>query len=275
MMKRFVFLILLWSVGSSFSAPKNYYVIDGLHEDNSVIKLWYTVLGLLDEYDKGLSAGFEITFNQDGKHFSPECGSNWWDYYFAFNAIGSSDNSMIVRIPRYKRSVIRFNTVCTMSVERAHYLLKTYMHLQPSLQERFNYIKDIYWPQNIPVVGVYYQNQIMPGVQQSWSPVALSERVKQEAAEVGVCKILLFTAIEDFVIHFNNYFGSEYEYVLCFKNDEHTTPAQRGEHELLTLLLLAQCDLVIAPGSYQGTGAKMLNPALQLKELDIIPYALR
>ncbi len=272
-------------VVADIGTAKNYYSIDGLHEDNSVIKLWYTVLGLLDEYDKGLIAGFEIVFNHDGKHFSAERGANWWTYYFAFTSIGSSEQSEIIRLARYKRSIIRFNTACTMKPERAYYLLNTYVVIQPVLQERLNDIKARYWPNNTQdnkfVIGIYYQDTIMPEVQQSWTSRALYERVKEELEKMGVDKILLFSSFSDFAINFSNYFDVQspyhhlYDYVSCLQNTRETTPAQRGEHELLTLLLLSQCNLVIAPGSYQGIGAKMLNPGLELKELDIIPYAMR
>jgi hypothetical protein len=274
MIKHVLLLNIFCSIGLIFGGTKNYYIIDGRHEDNSVVKLWYTALGLLDEYDKGLNAGFAIVFNQEGKHFSAERGSNWWDYYFACNAVGSPEDGVPVRVPRYKRSTIRFNTVCTMSPTRAHYLLNRYMPLQPAVQERLNHIKAVYWPDDIPVIGVYYQNPIMPEVQQSWDPIALCKRVEQEAEQIGPCKILLFTHLEGFAATLNDYFGSRCDYISCLKNNAQTTPAQCGEHELLTVLLLAQCDTVIASGSYQGIGAKMLNPDLQLKELDTIPYAL-
>lgn len=165
MIKHLVFLILLCNAELLFSTTKNYYIIDGLHENDSVIQLWYTVLGLLDEYDKGLNAGFEIAFNQNGRYFNPQRGSNWWKYYFAFNTIGSPQNSATVRIPRYKRSIIQLNTLCTMPIERAHYLLQTYMLLEPTLQKRLHQIKKIYWPDNLPVIGVYYQKPLMPAVQ--------------------------------------------------------------------------------------------------------------
>jgi len=275
MNKYFALFFLLCSAASISNAAHNYYLIDGLHEDNNVIKIWYTALGLLDEYDKGLNAGFEILFNQNGKHFSAERGPNWWQYYFGFHAIGSSEHSAVLRIPRHKRSTIRFNTVCTMSVERGHYLLNTYMRLQPAMQEQLNQIKHDYWPKDIPVVGVYYQHPIIPEVQPPWDPVALCERVKHEVKDIGVCKIFLCTDLQDFAMSFKDHFGPQCVDIPHLRNDTSTTPAERGQHELLTLLLLAECNMVIAPGSYQGIGAKMLNPDLQLIELDTFPYALK
>lgn len=283
MKSKILFFFLLCNVGlflgnPSFASENNsldYYLIDGLHEDNSLIKVWFTALGLLDEYEQGHNAGFEISFDCNGKHYTADLGSNWWDYYFTFHSIGSPDQSNILRVPRYKRSIIRFKTACTMTSERGNYLLNKYMHIQPALKAQVNQIQQKYWPRNTPVVGIYYQKPIMPDVQPSWDPVVLCERVKQETKDIGECKFILFTSLEDFAMQFNPQFGSNCVRISCLTNDKFTSPAEYGEHELLTLLLLAQCDVVIAPGSYQGIGAKMLNPNLQLIELDTFPYAIK
>lgn len=271
--KRFLPWVLIFFVGVIFPHAHDYYVIDGAHEDNSAIKIWYTVLGLLDDYDNCRCDGFEISLGDQGKHFDVQRGLNWWSYYFAFHTIGSSEKSSIVRVPRYKRSVIRFKTVCTMSPERGNFLINKYMKLQPDLQATCNKIKHDYLLQEVPVVGVYYQNPIMPDVQQSWDPLVLCDRVKQEITEIGDCKICLFTDVAGYAEIFREYFGDQCMQISYLQNNEATSGAQRGEHEILTLLLLSQCDLVIAPGSYQSNGVKMLNPQLKIIELEPIPYA--
>jgi hypothetical protein len=278
MKKQFISFLLLiaCSVFSAFSDNSiNYYYIDGWHEDNCVIKIWYTALGLLDEYDRGLNSGFEIVFDHDGKHYFNDYGANWWDYYFDFNAIGSCKQVNKKRIPRYKRSIIRVKTACTMSAERGNYLFTKYMPLQDHLKEKLNQIKYELWPKDVPVVGVYYQNPIMSEVQHSYDPVSLSDRVKQEIKDIEPCKIFIFTEQKEFAKKFIDCCDSQCETISCLENDSSTMPAEKGEHELLTMLLLAQCDVVIAPGSYQGIGAKIINPALNLIELDTIPYALK
>lgn len=283
MNKKILLFFLLCNVrlifGNTSMASANnsldYYIIDGLHEDSSIIKVWYTTLGLLDEYDRGQNAGFEISFDCNGKHYSTERGPNWWDYYFTFHSVGSSDQCSVVRVPRYKRSILRFKTACTMAPERAHYLLNKYMHLQPALKNQLDTIRQKYWPQNISVVGIYSQKPIMPEVQPSWDPASLCSRVKQEMKNSGECKFILFSDLEDFANEFVSQFGSNCVRIPCLINSRFTSPAEQGEHELLTLLLLSQCDIVIAPGSYQGIGAKMLNPNLQLIELDTFPYAIK
>jgi hypothetical protein len=266
-------LLFLCAIRTSFGDNRNYYVIDGANEDNNVIKLWHTTIGLLDEYDRGVIAGFDISFNCNGKHFNAQRGPNWWEYYFAFHAIGLPEKSSVLRVPRYQRSVVRFKTVCTMSPERGNFLLNKYMTLQPAILEKIADIKQEYWPHNMPVVGVYYQKPIMPEVQQSWDPATLSNYVKESIKEIGECKICLLTDLEGFAETFSKQFASKLIRVQRLENNNQTLPDERGEHELLTLLMLAQCDIVIAPGSYQGIGAKMLNPALKLIELDTIPYA--
>lgn len=274
MNKYCAYFILLISMGSVLGNIQNYYLIDGLHEDNNVVKIWFTALGLLDEYDKGLNAGFEIKFDCTGKHFNPERGPNWWEYYFNFHSIGSPAQSSIQRVPRYKRSTLRFNTACTMSAERGHYLINKYMHLQPSLENQLEQIKFDYWSKDTPVIGIYYQNPIIAEAQRAWNPVELCDRVKEVIKNVGPCKIFFFTDLEDFATNFIKHFGPECMQIPCIKNTALTTAAERGEHELLTMFLLSQCSLVIAPGSYQSIGAKMINPALELIELDTFPYAL-
>lgn len=272
MKKYFLFGALLCAFFSAHSKPLSYYTIDGLYEDNGVIKLFYTVLHLLDQYDNGLIAGFEINFNENGKHFNPERGKNWWQYYFTFDRIGSSKDSIVKRVPRYKRSTMRFNTVCTMPKQRAHYLIRKYISLQSSVQKKFNCLKKDYWPDNKAVIGVYYQNPIMIEAQKSWTGIELCDLVKKEV-ENKDCIILLCTALDDIVRAFKNEFGSQVQYVSCLKNNATTPPDICGEHALLTILLLAECDEVIAPGSYQSIGVQMLNPTLPIIELDTIPYA--
>jgi hypothetical protein len=279
MIRHFLCFLLLGSVGSVFGYTQNYYLIDGQHEGNSVIKIWYTVLGLLDEFDKGENSGFEISFDGNGKYFSKDLGPNWWDYYFAFHAVGEPGESQVVRIPRYKRSTIRFKTVCTMAPERAGYLLNKYMRVQPAIEARLGAIKEEYFPHTIPVIGVYYQNPMMPEVQQSWDPIALADHVKGLIKDIVECKIYLFTDLEDFAnifcSRFGNQCGTQCMTIASLSNQDKASLAESGEHELLTLMLLAECDIVIAPGSYQGIGAKMLNPGLKLIELDAFPYALK
>lgn len=86
---------------------------------------------------------------------------------------------------------------------------------------------------------------------------------------------MLFTELQNIVKSFKNYFGPQCQHVSFLTKNEFATPAQQGEHELLTLLLLAQCDMVIASGSYQSVAAKMINPTLQLKEIDTFFFALK
>lgn len=253
----------------------DYYIIDGLHEDNSVIKVWYTALGLLDEYDRGQNAGFEILFDCNGKHYSAERGSNWWEYYFSFHEVGSSDLCNVVRVPRYKRSILRFKTACAMTPERGNYLINEYMHIQPTIKAKLDRIQQEYWPENKRIVGIFYQKPIMPEVQLSWDPAILCERVRQEIKNIEEYKCILFSDLEDFADEFISQFGSGCVRIPCLNNKGVSSPAECGEHELLTLLLLAQCHIVIAPGSYQGIGAQMLNPKLQLIEFDAFPYAIK
>ncbi len=266
-------LLFIFSLNFNNFVNANYYVIDGQYEDNSVIKLWFTTLGLLDAYDKNEHAGFEINFDHNGKHFTANCGPNWWSYYFAFNKIGTCDHQKTMRIPRYKRSMIRFETVCTMLPERANFLLNKYMHLQPSIKAKLAQLKTKYFSQGLPLVGVYYQNPIMPEVQAAWSTHDLCARVKQEIQNSPTGKVCLLTSLDGFAEVFEQEFTTQLICITELANDSNTTPAERGKHELLTLLLMAQCDMVIAPGSYQAIGAKMLNPDLKLIELDTIPYA--
>lgn len=269
---RFLLLPLLFCITNVFGNASNYYVIDGKNEDNGMIKIWYTMLGLLDDYDQNRCAGFEISFQNDGKHFDSSLGANWWSYYFEQNAFGAPKKDFSVRIPRYQRAIIRFKTVCTMSSERGNFLLNKYVRLQPNIYQALDRIKKNYWG-DLPVVGVYYQKPIMSEVQKSWSALDLCERVQQEIKDLKNCKICLFTDLENYYLEFQHYFGEQCFYISDLTNYADTSCAQRGEHELLTLLLLAQCDRVIAPGSYQATGVKMLNPSLQVVELDTIPYA--
>lgn len=268
----FLLLSLFFSTTTFYINAKNYYVIDGANEDNNVIKIWYTVIGLLDEYENGDSAGLEISFNHDGKHFDPNRGSNWWEYYFSTSKIGSSEKETVVRVPRYQRAILRFNTVCTMSPERASFLLKKYIRIQPALQLKIDLIKQNCWPIRTPVVGVFYQKPIMPMHQESWDPLTLCNRVKKEIEGLGECKVCLLTDLPGFEETFKEELGNRFMTISWLANDKDLLGAERGEHELLTLLLLAECDLVISPGSYQGIGAKMVNPSLKLIELDIIPY---
>lgn len=273
-MNKSTIALMLFCVSALSGSSDSYYVIDGWQEDNSVIKLWYTVLGLLDEYDHGLNAGFEVTFNENGRHFTADQGANWWRYYFACNTIGSPKNNNVKRLPRYRRSIIRFNTACTMSPQRARYLLTKYMQLSPQLEARLAQLKASYFTGEIPVIGVYYQLPMMD-VQPEWDAVALCERVKQEVQPYGNCKVILFTSLDTFATDFMSSYGPGCKRITYLNTDKIGTPAEHGEHELLTLLLLAQCDMVIAPGSYQSIGAKMLNPTMQLIELNTIPYALK
>ncbi len=274
MMNKCKIILILFCVSSLSIASDNYYIIDGWQEDNSVIKLWYTVLGLLDEYDNGLNAGFEVVFNENGRHFTPDQGPNWWRYYFTCNSIGSPEHSNVKRIPRYRRSIIRFNTACTMSPQRAHYLLTRYMQLTPQLKTRLAQLKSTYFTEEIPVVGVYYQCPMMD-VQPEWDAVALCERVKQEVQLYDDCKVILFTSLDTFATKFMSNYGPGCERIGYLNTNRITTPAEQGEYELLTLLSLAQCDMLIAPGSYQSIGARMLNPTIKLIELNTIPYALK
>jgi len=267
------FILFISVAKTSLGAARNYYIIDGINEDNGVTKLWYTTLGLLDEYDKGQIAGFELSFNGNGKHFNAHRESNWWSYYFAFYIIGVPDKATLIRMPRYQRSVIRFKTVCTMSPERGNFLLNKYMILQPAIRKKVAMIKAKYWQEGTPVLGVYYQKPIMPEVQVAWTPTNLSQYVKEKINEIGACRILLLTDVEGFKELFSSAFSSNLIRIDCIENNEQLPPDEQGERELLTLLMLAECDIVIAPGSYQGIGAKMLNPSLKLVELDTIPYA--
>lgn len=269
---RFLLLPLLFCATNVFSDASNYYVIDGKNEDNGMIKIWYTMLGLLDDYDNSRCAGFEILFQNDGKHYDESLGSNWWSYYFVENSFGFPKKDLVTRVPRYQRAIIRFKTVCTMPPERGNFLLNKYVRLQPNIYQALDRIKKDYWG-DVPVAGVYYQKPIMSEVQQSWTAFDLCERVKQEIKDLENCKICLFTDLAGYLQEFQNYFGAQCIYIPELANNSETTNAQRGEHELLTLLLLAKCDYVIAPGSYQATGAKMLNPHLKVVELDMIPYA--
>ncbi len=274
MQKKIAFFFILFFVLFAQSMPaKNYYVIDGWQEDNGIIKMWYMVLGLLDEYDKGLNAGFEISFNGDGKYYTEGFGHNWWNYYFAFTSIGSTRGSNIVRVPRYKRSLIRFNTLCTITPERAHYLLTKYMQVNAQVLERYEKIKRVYFADDILTIGVFYQQPMMAEVQNDWGPVSLCNRVQQECNELDGYRILLFTSLDGYAQVFQDYFGSEYYPITHIVSNVDMTPLRRGENELLTLLLLSNCSMVIAPGSYQGMGAQLLNPALKLVELDTISYA--
>lgn len=263
----FKFIVLsVCAVFSLFSVP--YFRIDGQYEDNCIIKMWFTALGLVNEYEKGLNAGFEIQFNCNGKHYNPDLGPNWWNYYFAFNSIGERENNVVVRLPRHRRSTVRFEAACTILPERACELINKYMPMQPILMQKFEKIKQKYWQSGCRMIGVYYQNPILEKVQHNWTPEELCIAVRK-FCPLNEYKILLFTDREGFNCAFEKQFGSHFLQMLD------GIDLDQGEISLLTLWMLSQCDLVLAPGSYQSIGAKMLNPQLELIELDPFPYAIR
>lgn len=270
MFLRKLFFSMLLSV--SFLQSKNYYLIDSKNDDNGLIKIWFTTLGLLDEYDKGEILGFEILFDENGKHFDSKYGFNWWQYYFDFNSIGSKEQSSVLRIPCYKRSMIRFNTICTMQAERANYLINKYVKFNQNIKSKFDTIKQKFWTdKDCKIVGIYYQKPMMPEIQTFLDPISLCNKIKKEIERLDNFKICLFTDLDNYSKIFAEQFQNNFFSIELLKDKK--SPYQSGENELLTLLLLSQCNIVIAPGSYQGTGAKMLNPQLKLIELDMFPYA--
>ncbi len=246
-MKTFFFYLLTLS-SVLFAKYDEVSLLDGWQEDNSVLKIWFTVLGLLDEVDRGSSSGFAIRFAQEGKYYDVLKGDNWWTYYFAFDSVGDITSKTIHRIPRYQRSMIRFQTACTMPEERGHELLSKYMKLKPEILERLELLK------KEVRLGVYYQP-----ITSSEDLEALYRLIAEEKEKIGVERIYLVTEVEALKERFR-------KECICL------TGIQGGDEELLAMYLFAGCDTLIASGSYYSIGAKFLNPQLNVMELSPFPY---
>lgn len=244
--------------------------------DSGMFSIFFDVLALLKQYEKGKFESIEVDFHDTGLYYSTEQGFNWWSYYFEPIKYGSGDGTPV---PFYgmqlgvKPGDIEFRT----SKVEANKLINRHVKVkQFILNEVVTFTRDHF--KDHFVIGIHYRGT---------DKICEAKRVSYQYVDEKLQKILQFHNTDDFMIfiatdeqEFINYMSSLYPDRVCWVMEaERSTnglplhqgndidPYLAGKYALIDCLLLSKTDYLLRTSSNLSLASTYFNPTLPVLEI--------
>jgi len=229
------------------------------------------ILGHLNLFETGQMpdvSGITVDFGTSGLYYDPNCGSNWWTYYFEPIDFGEKENTQVIYSSN-NQSNNAFQQRRKMPKSAAVEIVKKYIHIKPHIQEKVDAFAAQFF-QNNYVIGIHYR-----GTDKS-----------KEAPKVKYVNVLK---------EINKHIPNNIPYVLFIATDEmeflelarsiystrviaidahrqaigspgvhfaHKHNYSIGEEALIDACLLSKCDLLIRTSSNLSLWSTFFNPDL-------------
>lgn len=251
---------------------KDYLVVSSPY--TGLFSIFNCVAGLLDAYEEGELAGFELAFYEGFYVQTP--GSNWWDYYCTSSVVGSPSNGSMREMaePEYADYVHR--TEFGLSRERVFDLIQKYIHFQAHIKQRVeNFIAEQF--KGEVVIGLHYRgtdkNSEAPPVPYE----QVFEKIQQQIQEQQLREFQIFVATDEqsFLEFMQTQFPDRVIAISMARSCNHwplhignPTPGRQGEDAIVDALLLSRCDLLIRTSSNLSLWSTFFNPKIPVINLN-------
>jgi hypothetical protein len=229
-----------------------------------LFSIFLDVLSLLQNYEKGFFKSIKIDFANEGQYFEPDFGQNWWEYYFEpINNQSSDISKNFYYLDCWK---IQF---CN-SRKYNNYLIESYVHLKPDIQEKINSFVANYFKKVEFLIGIHYRgtDKVVAGSEAPRVPYAkVTEVLKDEINALAGKNYLIFIATDEF--DFINYLNDEFPGKICVNMEAHETNNNylRGRNAIIDCVLLSKVHLIIRTDSNLSLVSSFFNYQVPVVEL--------
>lgn len=259
-MKYRYYILLLagfWAILPAYVIKPGYYLIDGAHDRDNVIRTLRVALALLDYYEKGLCAGVEVSFFKDGKYFDRNKGPNWWEYYFEPLKVGNVTSDSLIRPATYQKTILSYLMRFELPAHRAHELLHTYIKIQPILakesEEFIEHFAGYY------LIGVYYEKS------KHWLQSTVSYQTMYDAIVKAIppegSKVILLSKDPGFTQFLQERLNSHVIVPLELRRDAFAPNYIKGFNLLASLMILSLCNTFITVAADAAELVGLFNPS--------------
>lgn len=240
--------------------------------------LVFSILTVLDEFEKGNMSGVKINFDS-GCYLDPDLGPNWWEYFFEPIALGD-DKAPPFYLTK-KQVLLTINNGYRISRQRSSELTKKYIILKPHMQQEIDSYIEQHFQGNY-VIGVHHRGTD----KKTENPLIPFERTLQTLSDVVTAlpesdrnrlRIYVATDEEAFLervaqlypshVVYNDFVRSINGQPLHYSQHLYGSNYQKGKEAVIDCLLLSQCNLLIYPAS---SSYSLLSTALN-DELKTVP----
>jgi len=272
--KNFLILIgVLVSFISPLKSEEKKYLV--LHDDNychGLFSCFSTVIGLLDHYDNGDCAGFEVDYEKKGFYYEDDKGLNWWTYYFKPLELGSSSKAEKAVVDSWWHHHFAHKVYFELSRERCCYLVDKYISVKGKIEDKADeFVKKKF--KSKFVIGVNYR-----GTDKKCEAARLPyETVKAAVLNVmnnlnikqdGNFAIFVATDEEQFLDYMIDEFEEHVVYTKAFRSSNevpvhlHKENYEKGKQAVIDCLLLSKCDYLVRTSSSLSLCATFFNPKI-------------
>lgn len=251
-----------------------------LHVQNpGLFCVFNTVVGALDDYDRGKLPGLIVDFEKEGLYYDPSVGSNWWEYYFEPIRLGVSEP--VQKVPQYKKTIFALRGEFEIPLQRAHELIQKYIRIKPEVQKKIDalYAEEF---EGRTVIGVHYRGTD----KKSEAPKVSFEEVYWKVDELvrDLPNVRIFVATDDakFFAFMKEKYPEDVVFGLDALRSENGKPIhfsekkqnyRKGLEAVLDALLLSKCQHLVKTASNLSHCSREFNPSLPTTELNVCYYS--
>ncbi len=248
------------------------YLIVSPGYDAGMFSHFLSVLGFLEHYEQGHYAGIKIDFNNRGLYYDEKYGLNWWEYYFAPLAIGSTEQAVVKKcIPRDCMTTAYF-AIDHLSRQRAFELIQKYIEMKPDIKETLEDFIKTQFNSNF-IIGVHYRgtDKITSGEARLVAYEEVLQVITNHINEEQLTDYKIFVATDEcqFLNYLQNYFPNRIIYQEAQRSSNGqavhigtSNPYQTGREALLDALLLSRCHILIRTSSNLSLCSSYFNPSI-------------
>lgn len=248
-------------------------------EGSGMFAMMYDVIAGLKNYETGNLAGFEVDFGNQGIYYEPDCGPNWWTYYWYPIQVGLFQRNLykdyvtLDSLP-YTNNFIERN----MSSAEINYFIRKYFRLVSHIEGKVDaFVKFNF--EGYFVIGVHYRgtDKHLEAPRVSYDQVVMYVDYELSTHWKKHCRIFVATDEAAFL----DYMKEKYpDMVYCVDDAIRSTNGRpvhfkvntdnykKGEDALVDCLLLSRCNTLIRTSSNLSLWSTYFNLSLPVLELN-------
>lgn len=268
---KFFFFLLVFFSSTFCSSDENkvYYVVHDDDYHHGMFSCFCTVIGLLDYYENGHCAGFEVNYKNHGFYYDASKGTNWWTYYFEPLVVGNSPDLQKEPLPEGLHNGLAIATYFDIPLSRSAELVQKYIQVKPKINEKINeFVFENF--KNKYIIGVHYRGTDKFCEAPKVSFEVIVHEIQEAIKSCKKSKYAIFVATDEqaFLDKLQNQFPGQ---ILCIDALRSTTGKpihlhhenyKKGLDAVMDCLLLSRCHFLIRTSSSLSLCSTFFNPHL-------------